>query len=77
MIHGESRFFTNWQMPKEVSSKLMTLETEGEQLQELRAWVESTKIKERIQFRLEDQKEQDHLYNIITQFTQNNFMFCK
>jgi len=55
----------------------MKAESEGERFKVLEEWVASTNIKDRIQFRLEDPKEQDHLYGIIVQFAQNNFMFCK
>jgi len=43
----------------------MKLESEGERFKVLEDWVASTKIKDRIQFRLEDPKEQEHLYAII------------
>ena len=81
MIHGEARFFTNWQMSKEVSSALHACLKDADACDETGAyneiiarWLESTEIFARIhnsEKRIEEKKE------IITQFTRNNFMFCE
>ena len=77
MIHGESRFFTNWQMPKEVSSVLHDSKlTDDQRNVILSDWLASTGINERIQFKLNEQ-EQSNLHSVIFQFTQNNHTFCK
>ena len=77
MIHGESRFFTNWQMPKEVSSILHDSKLADDQRNVILSdWLASTGIYERIQFRL-DESEQNNLHSTILQFTQNNLTFCK
>jgi hypothetical protein len=81
MIHGESRFFTNWQMPKEVSSALyMTLKSAdacdnvGGYNDILAKWLDSTGIYDRIH---DNGKNIGEKKQIIEQFTRNNFMFCE
>lgn len=43
MIHGESRFFNNWQMPREISSDLMLAEAEDTN-EIINSWLETTGI---------------------------------
>ena len=65
MIHGESRFFTNWQMPKEVSSVLHDSKLADDQRNViLTDWLSQTGINQRIQFKL-DEPEQNNLHSVI------------
>jgi len=65
MIHGESRFFTNWQMSKEISSLLHKSDSDGERNKIINHWVYITGICDRIQFRVEDQKEKEKLISVL------------
>jgi hypothetical protein len=47
MLHGENRFFTNYQMSKEVSSSLWKADTDKVN-NILNQWLESTGIYQRI-----------------------------
>ena len=80
MIHGEARFFTNWQMSKEVSSALHQTLKDADVCDEagtyneiLAHWLETTKIYDRIH----DNRKIEEKKEIINQFTRNNFMFCE
>lgn len=78
MIHGESRFFVNWQMSKEVSKKLFNSSADTENVI-IRNWLNSTGIYDRIQFNFNPNQNSQHskLVHTINQFTQNNFQFTK
>lgn len=60
MLHGESRFFINWQMPKSVSTMLYNDEPETH-TDVLNEWLETTGIYERIQFELDPVENQQHM----------------
>ena len=73
MIHGESRFFINWQMPKSLSKDLMNSSTDYEQQKELlRNWLEHTGIYKRMKITVTSE-----IKEVISQFTFNNFNFCQ
>ena len=80
MIHGESRFFINWQMPKEVSKiliKPIKLDDENPNKNDvIRMWLDHTGIYDRIQYKPESEADQQALKDIIQQYTQNNYQFC-
>jgi hypothetical protein len=74
MIHGESRFFKNWQMSKDVSNNLMKCDVE-ETNNLLNAWLDTTGIYNRFQFKLEPNEQPHHrsIVSTIQQYTQCNF----
>ena len=49
MLHGEPRFFTNWQMNKQTSHQLFTCEPEDVN-NILNDWLETTGIYNKLQF---------------------------
>ena len=78
MLHGEPRFFTNWQMDKEVSAQLYSSEPE-EITEILQDWLETTGIYGKVQFKLNPDQNPQHqkIVSTIQQFTSFNFQFCK
>ena len=88
MLHGESRFFNNWQMSKEVSAKLYACDNSEEYVYGiLSEWLYSTGIYDKIQFKIDAKwngrlvtSENPHHQSIIKsieQYTNNNYCFCR
>ena len=59
MLHGESRFFTNWQMSKEVGHNIFTCEPE-ETGDTLNDWLEDSGIYNKFQFKLDPENNPQH-----------------
>ena len=64
MLHGESRFFNNWQMPKNVSAELHKSLKPNDDIDNLpsyvkiiEGWLESTKIFDRVHHKGKDETE--------------------
>ena len=73
MKRGESRFFLNWQMPKEISKPLHNATSDYERSQICQSWLNHTSICEDLEL---PEPSEAHL-SILQQFTDLNCEFAK